>query len=152
MILDRLENAGRYFRLHPGFAAAFGFLRQENLGKLSAGRRDLDGDRLYAVVIRDNGRGREKAVLEAHEKYIDIQFSFAGSDIIGWKTTGECREVAQAFDDESDAALFADEPDAWIATPPGTFAIFFPEDAHAPMAAEGLLEKVVVKVAADWRE
>jgi biofilm protein TabA len=38
-----------------------------------------------------------------------------------------------------------------VATPPGTFAIFFPEDAHAPMAGEGLIHKVVVKVAVDWK-
>ncbi len=146
MILDRLENAERYVALHPGFAAAFDFLRQENLGELPPGRHDVDGDRVYAVVIRANGCGRQNAELEAHRKYIDIQFSFACTDDIGWKHTGECTNISQPFNEEDDSELFADEPDAWIATPPGTFAIFFPEDAHAPMAAEGELHKVVMKV------
>ncbi len=149
MILDRLENAERYLALHPEFKAAFEFLRRENLAQLPPGRHDVDGDRLYAVVIRDNGHGCENAKLEAHKKYIDIQFSLAGCDLIGWKSTDTCSEIDQPFDEESDAALFADKPDAWMATPPGTFAVFYPEDAHAPMAAEGPLHKVVMKVAVD---
>jgi beta-galactosidase beta subunit len=33
--------------------------------------------------------------------------------------------------------------------PAGHFAIFFPEDAHAPLAGEGHLVKAVVKVAVE---
>lgn len=147
MILDRLENARRYVPLHPGFERAFEFLRQGDLEGLSAGRHDVDGDRVYAVVIQDEGLGRRKAKLEAHRKYIDIQFSPAGSDVIGWKSTGTCSETDRAYDEEEDAELFADEPEAWVTVAPGAFAIFFPEDAHAPMAAEGPLHKVIMKVA-----
>ena len=150
MILDRLENAVRYLGVHPGFAAAFDFLRQNDLGELPLGRHDVDGDRLYTIVVKDHGRGRKDAKLEAHRGYIDIQYAYAGEDLIGWRTVTSCATVVQPFDSEKDAVLFADEPHAWIATPPGTFAIFFPEDAHAPMAAEGTMHKVVMKVAVEW--
>jgi beta-galactosidase beta subunit len=30
---------------------------------------------------------------------------------------------------------------------PGSFAIFFPEDAHAPLSSTGRVHKIVVKVA-----
>ena len=126
MILDRLENSGRYSAVHRGFAAAFGFLRQKDLGMLPPGRHEVDGDRLYAIVVKDHGRGRQEAKLEAHRNYIDIQYAYAGEDLIGWRAVTSCAMVAQAFDDEKDAELYADEPHAWIATPPGTFAVFFP--------------------------
>ena len=39
------------------------------------------------------------------------------------------------------------EPDAWISTKNGSFAIFFPEDAHMPLISSGQIHKVVVKIA-----
>ena len=44
-----------------------------------------------------------------------------------------------------------DEPDAWLATKSGAFAIFFPEDAHMPLISAGQLHKVVVKVAVEQK-
>jgi beta-galactosidase beta subunit len=35
-----------------------------------------------------------------------------------------------------------------VAVPPAHFAIFFPEDAHAPLAGRGMLKKAIVKIAA----
>ena len=43
--------------------------------------------------------------------------------------------------------FFADQPLAWAALPPGKFMIFFPEDAHAPLAGSGDLHKAVMKFA-----
>jgi beta-galactosidase beta subunit len=37
-----------------------------------------------------------------------------------------------------------------VTVAPGSFGIFFPEDAHAPAAADGPIHKVVLKVAVDW--
>ena len=150
MILDVLENAQRYDSLHPRLAPAFDFLRRGDLAALPAGRHEVHGDRLYAVVVREEGRGREGAKLEVHRKYIDVQFSVEGTDLIGWKNISACAGPGDGYDDEKDIEFFSDAPDAWIATPPGTFAIFFPDDAHAPLGAEGPLHKVVMKVAVDW--
>ena len=37
-------------------------------------------------------------------------------------------------------------PAAWFPLGRGQFAVFFPDDAHAPLAATGSLHKVVIKV------
>lgn len=99
------------------------------------------------MVVRDAGKGRDEARLEAHRSYVDIQFSLGCTDVIGWKSTGACTQPAGQYDPETDLELFDDAPEAWIAVPPDRFAVFFPDDAHAPMAAEGELHKVVMKVA-----
>lgn len=150
MILDTLVNAARYEALHPGLRAGFDFLRKTNVGALAPGKLMIDGARLYAVIVRGPGSGRAQAKLETHRKYIDIQFAIAGTDVFGWRPLEACRETAQAYDPATDAALYADAPWAWSDLPPASFAVFFPWDAHAPMAAEGELHKVIVKVAMVW--
>ncbi len=46
--------------------------------------------------------------------------------------------------------FFADRPETWFAVKPGSFAIFYPQDAHAPLAGTGETRKAVMKVAVDW--
>jgi biofilm protein TabA len=150
MVLDRLENAGRYAPLHPGLAKALDHLEGIDVHALPLGEHEIDGRRLYMSVSEDQGRGREGARLEAHRKYIDIQVAVTGHEVVGWKNVNECTDADGAFDEERDVVLFSDEPDAWIGVRPGSFVILFPEDAHAPLAGEGTLHKVVVKVQVEW--
>ena len=50
--------------------------------------------------------------------------------------------------EKQECELFEKEPDVWFSLFPGNFAVFYPEDVHAPLAAdEGeKLHKIVVKV------
>jgi biofilm protein TabA len=150
MILDHVQNGERYGLLHPGFPAAFEFLKRKDLADLSAGRHPIDGERLYALVVQQDGRGREKARLEIHRRYIDIQFTVTGADDIGWKPVVQCTNYGQEYNDEKDVAFFTDLPEVWVTTLPGSCGIFFPEDAHAPLGGTGPIHKIVVKVAVDW--
>lgn len=150
MILDRLANWQRYVPMHPGFGAAFNFLRQPETGVMPVGKHSIDGERLMAVVGRDAARGRQKARLESHRKYIDIQLTVAGQEEIGWKSTPECSAIDTPYQADKDVAFYADLPESWFAVKPLSFAIFYPEDAHAPLAGQGELHKVVVKVAVNW--
>lgn len=151
MILDVVASEERLKQAHPGFGAALQYLRSTNLVQLPDGRQEIDGLRLYAMVMRGQGRGQAGAKLELHHRYIDIQYSVAGSEIIGWKPASSCRDPEQVYDERRDLQFFRDAPDCWVTVPPGSFAIFFPEDAHAPMASTGPVHKLVLKVAVDWR-
>jgi YhcH/YjgK/YiaL family protein len=147
MILDHVNNGSLYAALHPGFEKAFAFLDQKDLADLPDGRHPIEGEHLYALVIKEDGRGRDRARLETHKRYIDIQFAVAGADDIGWKPAAKCASIDQEYNPEKDIAFFGDKPEAWVTTLQGTFAIFFPEDAHAPLGGTGPIHKVVVKVA-----
>lgn len=148
MILDKLDEAERYASLHPAFARAFDFLSKTNLASLAPGRHDIDGDRMFVIIDHKSGKGREGARLEAHKAYIDVQYTFEGMEEIGWAPLAACRPPTGGFDAEKDIAFFDDRPTTWLGVPPGLFAIFFPEDAHAPLGGRGLLKKAIVKVAA----
>jgi biofilm protein TabA len=150
MILDVVANEEQLKKLHPGFGPALQFLRRADLSQLPEGRQEIDGSRLYALVIRGQGKGQKGAELEVHRRYIDIQCSITGSDVIGWKPTSTCGDPEQAYNEQKDIQFFRDAPDSWVTIPQGSFGIFYPEDAHAPTAADGPIHKVVVKIALDW--
>jgi len=147
MILDILDNAPRYLTLAKGFAKAFEFLFRPDLKDLPVGRYEIDGERIYAMVVKDHGRSPEDALLEAHEQYIDIQLVLAGTDAMGWKPKSLCQLATDEYDEKTDVQFFTDPPTVWLPTEPGAFAIFFPEDAHMPMISPEQLHKVIIKVA-----
>lgn len=147
MILDVLENAHRYVALHQGFSQAFEFLKRPDLPELPVNTYEIDGERVYAMVAKETGRKKEDALLETHERYIDIQLVLAGTDTMGWRAKSLCQQPDGEYDPETDLQLFTDEPDVWLPTPSGAFAIFFPEDAHMPLISSGQIHKVVVKIA-----
>lgn len=150
MIFDNIDNASRYFALHPGFEPAFEFLKEQNLGQLNIGPNEIAGERLSAMVVRDTGKGKTAAKFEAHNQYIDIQYTVTGYDDIGWENRTACNPDGNGYVVDSDCELFSNAPTLWTRVPQRHFAIFFPEDAHAPMGTEKDVQKVVVKVAVEW--
>jgi len=148
MILDTLQNSHPYETLHPLFAKAFKHLRElAARADLPDGRIELDGESLFALVVHGTGKTSDQVRNETHRRYIDIQFTKEGSDRIGWMPVTECQHP-QGYDSEKDVEFYADIPRTWFELGQGQFAIFFPADAHAPMANTGLpITKVVIKVA-----
>lgn len=147
MILDTLANSGRYVTLHPLFARAFELLRGTDLMALAPGQHTIQGERIFAIAEACHGRTRAEAKLECHRRYIDIQLVLEGVDEMGWKPLAECVNPATDYDAARDIRFFNDAPSSWIATPAGSFCLFFPDDAHAPLVSAGHVRKVVVKIA-----
>ena len=148
MILATLALADRYATLHPLFARAFAFLRDTDLKALEPGKHPVLDERIFAIVESCEGRTRQEAKLECHRRYIDIQLVLEGVDEMGWKPLTECVDPVSDYNEARDIRFFNDPPSSWIATPAGSFCLFFPDDAHAPLVSSGLIRKVVVKIAA----
>lgn len=146
MILDTLARADRYVALHPLFAPAFAYLRGTDLAALVPGRHAIGSEGLYALVEDGPGRARAEAQLECHRRHIDIQLVLAGVDEMGWRPLVDCANPATDYDEKRDIRFFDDAPATWVATPAGSFCLFFPDDAHAPLTGGGRIRKVVVKV------
>ena len=68
---------------------------------------------------------------------------------MGWSPLAACRQPLP-FEASEDVGFFSDVPASWILVPEGSFALFFPDDVHAPLAGSGRVKKVVLKVAV-WR-
>jgi len=149
IIVDKLQHAERYYDMHPAFEKAFAFLRGNDLAELPDGRYEIDGERLFCIMSKGPGRSRAEAKLEAHRKYIDIQYVIAGAEEMGFKPTAECKLIDTSYDADKDIEFFKDRPDSWTKVPPGSFVIFFPQDAHAPLAGSGEIHKAVLKIAVE---
>jgi biofilm protein TabA len=147
MIIDTLKNAPRYFSVHPLFAKAFEYIRQTDLANASDGKSDIS-EGLKAIFSNKPGVAPETSVakFECHNNNIDIQLCIQGQETIGWKPREKCIVENGGYNAEKDVQLYNEQPDMYFQLTDGQFAIFFPEDVHAPMIGDGNIKKLVIKV------
>jgi biofilm protein TabA len=149
MIVDTLANADKYTSIHPLFAKAFEYIRAQNLAELKIGNFDV-ADGLKAIVAENVGITAAESIaeFECHNNNIDIQVCIRGHETIGWKPRNTCLSQRGDYDPEKDVVFYDDAPDMYFNLTNSQFAIFFPEDVHAPMIAVNDLpiKKLVMKV------
>lgn len=146
MITGLTSSAHRYAGVHPAFADAFDFLNTAEPAELPVGSHHRG---LFTAVVLDvRGKGTADSRLEYHRRDIDIHATLEGHDIIGWRPKSLCLRDTAEFDEVNDIGFVRDRPDVWIPVPVGSFAVFFPQDAHAPLAGHEPIRKVVLKIAA----
>ena len=148
MIIDTLKNAEKYFCLNPLFEKAFEYLKTIDLDKIEAGKYNIDNDRLSAIVSVKPGKTVEESIakFECHNKHIDIQLCIRGKEQVGWKPRDSCVLLAIERNEKSDFIYYNDVPDMFFELTHNQFAIFFPEDVHAPMIGNEEIKKMVIKV------
>ncbi|MBE6197709.1 MAG: DUF386 domain-containing protein [Rikenellaceae bacterium] len=146
MIVDSIKNAELYYSLSPRIKQAFDWLAKTNVSALEAGRHDIDGDNLFVNVMDVELKPREAAALEVHDRYIDIQIMVGETEEYGWSERCDCHSPREEFNRERDVQFFTDVPQMFFSLNERQFAIFFPEDAHAPMLGEGAVRKLIFKL------
>ena len=148
MILDSIKNAELYYSLNPRLKVAFDWLAECNPKTLAAGRHSILGDEVFVNVMELDLRPRYEALLEVHDKYIDIQVIVGGigKEEFGWSERKDCKKAKGEFDTERDIQLFTDQPQTFYTMKEGQFTILMSEDAHAPMLGEGHIKKMIFKV------
>jgi biofilm protein TabA len=148
MIIDTIQNASKYFGVHPLFQQAFEYINTVDLQNEADGKSDIDGDNLRAIYSNKKGMSAEESIakFECHNKNIDIQLCINGKETIGWKPRGNCVLPKGDYNPDKDVQFYDDAPDMYFQLTNEQFAIFFPEDVHAPMIAEGVVKKLVIKV------
>lgn len=150
MIKDNIQNAHNYDHLHQNFRSVFEILQALNLDALIAGHIELDGKYIYINISETKGKTPNEAKLESHRQYIDIQMPLSGNETFGFKPTNNCSIPIAEFDTERDIIFYEDTPQEFFTLTKGEFAIFFPEDAHAPLITDCNKHlKLVVKVSVE---
>ncbi|MEO6550883.1 MAG: YhcH/YjgK/YiaL family protein [Ferruginibacter sp.] len=148
MIIDSLDSAYKYFSVNPLFEQAFAYINSVNLSGMEPGKYEIDGDSLKAIFSNKTGMSAAESILkfECHDKHIDIQLCIHGKETIGWKPRGSCLAQKGEYNPDKDVVFYNDAPDTFFGLTDGQFAIFFPEDVHAPMIGEEVIKKLVIKV------
>lgn len=149
MIVDRLENAELYEAIFSKLTRGLELLNDKSLADKPDGKYEAEGQEIYYIVQRYLTRSLEEGRLEAHRKYIDIQFIAAGEETFGYAPLGDLKEKAE-YDDQKDVAFYDVPKDiAMTKLSAGMFAVFFPQDVHMPClrsGGPGNVTKIVVKV------
>jgi biofilm protein TabA len=151
MIAGKLKHVEEQTQGTPNLKKAFQFLKNTSLGQLPEGRVEIDGTQVYALVQYYETLPLESAKIEAHQKYIDLQYIQEGEEVIGWVPLERLGEQT-AYNEAKD--VFYGKVPADMLTrvqlSAGELAVLYPADAHAPKIAvngPSPVKKIVVKVA-----
>ena len=130
MVIDTLENLEKYVSLNPLFNDVVDFLKSNDLNIQVA-----------------KGKSCESALLETHKKMIDIQIPLSTSETYGYTPLKDLPEAE--YNEEKDITKYEGAAATYVTCKPGEFAMFFPQDGHAPCISEQAeIKKAIFKVLA----
>jgi len=147
MIIDKIENAHLYKNISERINKSFEYIRTTDLKNLPAGRYPIDGENIFALVSEYQTKSESEGKLEAHKKYIDVQFVIEGEELMGYSPLGR-QQILKPYKEENDIVFYTGDK-SFTKVSEGMFAIFFPEDVHMPGIASSKsssVKKIVIKV------
>jgi YhcH/YjgK/YiaL family protein len=150
MIIDKIENSHLYNGLGKRIEKAFEYITQTDLKELQSGKYEIDGDNIFALINEYQTKAVSEGRLEAHRKYIDIQYVIEGEELMGYSTLGN-QQILEPYKEENDIIFYIGEK-SFTKVSKGMFAIFFPTDVHMPgirAEKESSVKKLVIKAKLD---
>jgi uncharacterized protein, YhcH/YjgK/YiaL family len=147
MIIDTLDNLGKYTALNPLFADVVAFLKDHDLNTMEEGKYPIKDKNLFVNITTAKGRTKEAAVLETHIDMIDIQIPLDTEETYGYTPLQDL--PAFEYNAEKDITKYGDTlAQTYVTCRPGQMAIFFPQDGHAPCISEKDIKKAIFKIKA----
>lgn len=144
MVVDKLENLEKYVSLNPLFAQAVEYLKSTDLDAHEIGKITLKEGELMVNFSQTRPKTKEEAKLETHNQFIDIQIPLSGVEVMGYTPRTDLPE--EEYNAEKDITFYKGLAKDYLTITPGMFAIFFPQDGHAPGVTFDGVKKVIVKV------
>lgn len=131
MITDKIENLFLYNGMNQRMNQIANYLKTTDLSKITPGKYPIDGADIYLSVNQYETKNEMDCKLEAHKKYIDLQYMVSGCERIGYIPLSD-QTIMQEYDDDKDYTFYMPENLSFFNLFAGSFAIFFPEDLHMP--------------------
>jgi YhcH/YjgK/YiaL family protein len=148
MIIDTLENLEKYVAINPLFPKVVEVLKANDLSTMADGKYEIEGKDLFVNVTTTKGKSPDEAVIETHNKMIDIQIPLTAAETYGYTQRNALPEVP--YNAEKDITKIPDlAADSYVTCQPGMMVIFFPQDGHAPcIAGVPEFKKAIFKIKA----
>jgi YhcH/YjgK/YiaL family protein len=147
MITDSLANIDFYKSLNDDIYQGLVFIKNAESG-IALGEYPLTAT-AKAVVMEYETKIKNDFGYEAHKHVIDVQYCIINSERIPWSNIKRLTPNT-AYNAEKDFTFFdMIEPQAEVIIGHDIFAVFFPEDGHAPVysvGAPGYIKKIVIKI------
>ena len=147
MVIDTLENFGKYVSLNPLFATVAEYMKENDIFTQEVGKVRLDGEGLFVNYAVAKGKTVGDARIETHNRMIDIQIPLSCPETMGYTPRKNLPKAE--YNEEKDITFYGGEAEKYITVNPGEFVIFFPEDGHAPCVSDNPeIRKAIFKVKA----
>lgn len=150
MIIDTLEHLPLYHILDEEKVRSIqDFCQKASKEEQEEGRTELCGDELFALVQIYETRKKEETVMEAHRKYLDLQYIVAGQEYFYIHETSKCTVIEDQTPEKDFIFLQNAEPDVRVKAGAGMFVLLFPQDAHMPciqVESKKKVTKIVFKI------
>lgn len=146
--VNNVEFATQYAKNKELWDKLMQFIATTDLSTLEPGKVVLVPGRLWINVMAYTPKSAEETPAEVHRKYIDLQYTFQGDELMGLvnkvNPTGD-------YNPEKDVQKFTPaEPVSYVPATPDRFFLYFPSDIHQPSVAAaanpGLSRKIVGKI------
>ena len=125
------------------------------LSRISAdvpeGKWSIREQEIFAQISAYKTKPLSEGRFETHECYVDVQFLLSGREMINVMPR-DALIPNTSYDAQGDIRFYeaADEPIVRLTMVPGSFAMFFPQDAHCPQLTPQTgvqdVKKVVIKI------
>ena len=144
MYIDKLENLSCYIKDEKLLKAITDFLT--NAETVEAGKHPiLDGT--FANVLEYVTKPFETVKMEAHRKYLDLQYVVSGEEAV-LKQDLDDNQPINEYNPDKDVVHYSPKTYDKALLLKGTFGIMFPEDLHQCIAtvSPAPIKKVGVKI------
>ncbi|MCM1450760.1 MAG: YhcH/YjgK/YiaL family protein [Clostridium sp.] len=127
----------------------FDFLAKTDLNALKPGKVVISPNRLWINVMEYTPKDYDNTPAEAHKKYIDLQYTMQGDELMGLVRKGV--EVTLPYDEAKDVEKYRPTGAVeFTKTTPDKFFLYFPSDIHQPSVASSsnpsTSHKIVCKI------
>lgn len=154
MIADKVQNIKNYFRA-PWVDQVLEFYMTISADTPN-GIYPLSENKLFCKVL-DYHTKTENWITESHQKYVDIQISLGGQELIEiYDNANSELEQIKTYDEKTDCIFYKYPTNSPVCTQlltKGFMGIYFPHDIHATQKAvdssSGYIKKAVFKVSID---
>lgn len=146
---DFAQWQSQYLKNTALWDSLFDYLAKTDLSTLPKGKVVIVPDRLWINVMAYTPKDFDSTPAEAHKRYIDLQYTFAGQELMGLVRDGV--EATQPYDEAKDVEKYRPTGAVqFTKATPDRFFLYFPSDIHQPSVASSSTptesHKIVCKI------
>ena len=151
MIFGNINNTSDIEKVSSkSIIKAINYLRDNDFVNMKTGVYNIMGDDIIAQVVDRETKLKKNSKAEVHRKYVEIQFSVLGNEIIGYARDTYNNIICEEVLEEKDSIFYNNvENEFDLIMVKGSFAIFFPQDVHRPWCIckkQSIVRKVNIKI------
>ena len=152
MIHDKMENLLTY--IPESYRKSVGEYLAQLKPDMEEGITEIVGEEVYGRIMSYPTKLEENAKIEAHDIYVDIQFTLSGAEGISLFAREDLKQIDAK--PEKDFYEYAGDTvrHGQVANLPGYFTLIFPHEAHRPQESIdrkcNVVKKGVIKIKAKF--